>query len=331
MKRLLIAFCILSVLSACSDTENFVSSSVTETFVQDYNPHYLEVLWVVDDRSPMRNYRTRLITEAQNLFVKIDNQLGAYGQYRMGITSMDGIYNKGLLKPIGAPAILTRGMGTLDQRVAFFGNIFFPLLNLSTSAENYGIEASYEALTKTFVTDARLPLVLVYLSYSDDASAAPTGVDPVDHFADKLLALKNGNNDLLRVYAANYTAAAPGAVTPEMRCARSTDNEIDISPATYEDRFFRLATKLGGNTADLCTAGFVNQFDLSGLQLKVLPKRFPLQGIPQLETLKVTIVRDSAEIQGYNWTFDASTREIVFDVTPPEGTTLIMTYLPTGN
>ncbi len=330
MKRFLITLCILSVFAGCSDTENFVSSSTTETFAQDYNPHYLEVLWVIDDRSPMRNYRDNLITEAQNLFVKIDSQLGQYGQYRMGITSMDGVYHKGVLKPISAPRILTRGDGTLAQRVGFFGDIFFPLLNLSTSATNFGIEASYEALTKTFLTDPRLPLVLVYLSYSDDESTAPTGVDPVEHFGDKILALKNGRNDLLRVYAANYMPAAPGAVTPEMRCARSTDNEIDTSPGTYEDRFFRLANKLGGDTADLCTPGFVNDFDLSGLQLKVLPKRFPIQGLPQLETLKVSIMRDAVEIPGYNWTFEAATREIVFDVTPPEGTTIVVTYLPVG-
>jgi len=46
----------------------FTPSQSSETFIQDYNPHYIEVMWVIDDRSPMRNYHDALVAEAQTFF-----------------------------------------------------------------------------------------------------------------------------------------------------------------------------------------------------------------------------------------------------------------------
>lgn len=312
--------------SACQNKENFNAVQTSEVFTQDYNPHFLEVLWVIDDRSPMRNYRDELLVEAGNLFTRLDGALGEFGQYKMAITSHDAEFHKGALKPLNNPQILTRGYGTLQQRLDYFSSIFFPLLNLTTSAKNRGLEASIAALTQApFSTDARVPLVLIYLSYSDDDSVQPSGQDPIEYYAQQLLALKNNNPDLVRVYAANYV---PGG----QRCALSANNEIDVSPATYEDRYFRFANRLGGQSADLCTAGFANSFDLTGLQLKVLPQRFAIQGNPRPETIQVSITRGTENFTAsYPWTYEAGTREIVFAQTPPQGTTISVTYLPSGN
>jgi hypothetical protein len=323
---------VLSILAGCANKDGFVASKTSESFVQDYNPHYLEVMWVIDDRSPMRNYRDELIGEAKNFFTRLDASLGVSGQYKMGITSMDGRFHEGQLKPIGSPLLLQRGDGTLAQRVDFFGNILFPLLNLNTDAFNKGIQASIKALTdKPFSTDPRLPLVLVYLSYGDDVSTPADNSEPIEHYAQKLLALKGGNPDLLRVYAANYEPIPAGATpTPTTRCALLNGNPIDVDAANYQGRYFKLAQRLNGNTADLCHAGFSDAFDLSGLQLKTLPKVFSLLGYPDVSTLSVTVLDTSGKVINAPYTYDSATRQIVFETTPPEGSTISVTYLPAG-
>ena len=323
---------VLSILAGCANKDGFVASKTSESFVQDYNPHYLEVMWVIDDRSPMRNYRDELIGEAKNFFTRLDASLGVSGQYKMGITSMDGRFHEGQLKPIGSPLVLQRGDGTLAQRVDFFGNILFPLLNLSTDAFNKGLQASVKALTDgPFATDPRLPLVLVYLSYGDDVSVPVDNSEAVEHFAQKLLALKGGNQDLLRVYAANYEPIPAGSSpTTTTRCALLNGNQIDVDAANYQGRYFKLAQRLNGNTADLCHPGFSDAFDLNGLRLKVLPKVFNLTGYPDVSTLAVTVLDSTSTVITAPYTYNAANRQIEFTNTPPEGSTISVTYLPAG-
>jgi len=104
--------------------------------------------------------------------------------------------------------------------VAFFGNILFPLLNLSTDAFNKGLEASIVALTNApFSTDSRIPLVLVYLSYGDDQSIPTSGNDPVEYYAQKLLAIEKRQSGPLRVYAANTNVGSGVSPTQATRFA----------------------------------------------------------------------------------------------------------------
>ncbi len=334
IRRSLFLLCILPVLASCGGSETFLASSRSETFVQDYNPDYLEVLWMVDDRSPMRRYQSSLVTEARTLFTRLEASVGPFGQTKVGVTSTDGRPGKiGLMKPIGSPVLITTGVGDLAERVRVFGNILFPLLNLETDAVNSGIAASLRALSSApFSTDARVPLVLVYLSYGDDDSQVPAGTaDPVEYFAQSLLALKNGNRDLLRVYAANYLPLPPGTPpTIATRCAKDTDNEIDLTPATYEDRYFRLARRLGGTTADLCQAGFASGLDLAGVKLKTLPDFVTLQGRPRPETIDVSFSSFGKQVSGPQWQYSEATRTITFSEVPPEGLSIVVTYLPQG-
>lgn len=335
VQKVAIAACILAVLPSCSNSENFVSSLHTETFTQGYNPHFLEILWVIDDRSPMKNYRDKLLVEARNFLVRLDASLQSKSDmYKMAITSTDGRFNVGGFKPASAPNVLTRGDGSLEERVFAFGNVLFPIANLSTDASSRGLAASLAALKKPgFKLDARVPLVLVYLAYGDDDSEPVTSLDPVDYYASEILALKNNKADLVRAYAANYMPVAPGTpLTSANRCAKPSGNQIDVDFANYEDRYFRLATKLGGTTADLCQAGFSNTFDLSGLQLTTLPKVFNIQGFPRADTLKVTMTDSTGQALPVTpaYTYNPADRTITFDVAPPEGVAILVTYLNVG-
>ncbi|MBY0371602.1 hypothetical protein K2X33_13020 [bacterium] len=321
-KRLAItAGCILSVLAApgCSNKDDFKQSQTTEVFSQDYNPHMLEVLWVVDDRSPMRKHRDEIVDEAGYLFANIDSQLGTYGQYRMAFVNHDArVGHKGVISP-ATP--ITRGTGTLAERTAYFKNEFPSMLNLSTDAISRGFATSLEAMTNTFKTDSRIPTVLVYLSYGDDKSTTPSGEPVISYYAQKLLALKNNKPELLRIYSVNYAAGG-------QRCA--LQNGADIDSPGFEDRFNQLAVTLSGETADLCSTGWGQSFDLTGVQLKTLPKRFALQGNPKVDTISVSMQVEGMEVVPPAWAYDSSTREIVFATVPDEGAVIVVTYFPIG-
>lgn len=315
--------CILAVFTAaaCSNQEGFQQIGTSEVFLQEYNPHMLEVLWVVDDRSPMYKNRTSIVAEATHLFENIDSQLGEFGQYRMAIMNHDArTGKKGAIYPTEP---LTRGQGTLAERVAAFQSVFPAFVNLMTDSISRGLENSLDALQRTFKTDARVPLVLIYVSYADDKSANPGAGTAVEYYSQQLLALKNNNPDLLRVYSINYTSGGG-------RCALQVGADID-SPATFQDRYFQLASTLGGETADLCSSGWGQSFDLSGVQLKVLPKKFALQGKPKVDTIEVTMSRNGVNMVVPHWTYDATTREIVFDTVPEQGVTIFVNYFPGGN
>jgi hypothetical protein len=73
---------------------------------------------------------------------------------------------------------------------------------------------------------------------------------------------------------------------------------------------------------------FQKKFDLSGLQLKVLPKEFALQGYPNPDSIKVNMTLNGESISPPKWSYDKTTRSIVFEQTPAEGVSIVVTYDP---
>lgn len=313
-------------LVGCKGSDNFVTQGVSEFFTVDFNPDYLDVLWVVDDRSPMYSNRTKLIDQATQFFTRLDQSTA---NYRMGIISADSRYAKGKLKPDGAIP-LTKNYGTVQQRAQTFASLLSQIVNLHTGAEANGLASSLMALNGSFVPITGVPLVVVYISDGDDHTEIDNQ-DPVDYYAAELLKIKGGNKDLLRVYSINLKELNGAARTETNRCTTIDQAEIDVLPhfsgpqPRFEDRYFRLADKLGGEKADLCAA-FASLIRLEGLKLKELPKRFRLKGKPRPETIRVSLVRGDVPVPVGPWTYDISTNEIVFRDTPPAGTTLYVTF-----
>lgn len=322
-------FAALTVLAlAGCQSDNVVATGNTQFFVQNLNPQYLDVLWVIDDRSPMFRVRDRLVSEAQRFFARLD---AAAVTYRMGFISADMAFSRGRLKPDASPAILTKDSGlTVADRSAYFGSILSQIINLHTGAEDRGFEATLAALTQSFGVRTGVPLVVVFISDADDHSVTPAGQPAVDYYESALLALKGGTREQLRVYSINYKALAAGASpTDATRCA--TLFNADIDKAGFEDRYFELARRFAADqtnrnnaTADLC-GSFADQINLNGLRLRELPKRFLLGSRPNLATLTVSVIVNSAEISA-PYTYDSATNEIVFTTAPPEGATIRVSY-----
>ncbi|MEZ4749694.1 MAG: hypothetical protein R3B54_03425 [Bdellovibrionota bacterium] len=310
----------LYVLSAvlyvsCSDQASFTRQATTQYFTQDFNPPLLDILWMVEDRSGMTRAKEHIVAEARKFFTRLDT---ITDDYRMGITTTDVEFNPGL--KFGG-TILTKNFGTVQQRVTNFAYLISQTINLNTSAYNQGMQSALNVLQGQFIPRAGVPLVLVFISDSED-SRYVSGAPSVASFASSYLSLKGNNLDLLKVFSVNYWDGSSD------RCATQYNSDIDNMPG-YAARYFDLADTLGGEKADLCES-FGDMIDLQGLRLKELPKRFLLSGKPNPTSLQVKVSLGNQVLPGYTYIYDLGTNEIVFDITPPEGSTIQVTYLPAG-
>jgi len=301
-------------LVSCGNKDVFTQPGTTDQFVQNYNPEYLDVLWVVDNRSNMTYspYLNNLKEEARKFFIRLDST--ASRQYRMAFADMDG-NSGGALRPRNNAVILRKNLGSVSERADYFRSIFGSVINLAVSGLNQGLQNAASALSQTFVPVTNVPLVMVFISDSNDRSNSAG--DPVESFANQYLQAKGNNPDLLRVYSVNYTSGGD-------RCFTRYQADIDTQ-TNFDDRYFRLADRLGGAKADICSS-WADSIDLSGLRLRQLPKRFKLTQVPVGDSLKVSIVSSTQAYENIPFVFDAATNEIVFDAAPPEGSSIVVTY-----
>ena len=317
---------VLLGLSACADKTQLLQQNSSVSFTQDFNPPLLDILWVLDDRSQFYSApgRTNIIEEAKKFFTRLDSSTASY---QMGFITADMLSAQGRLQPVSSPIILKKNMGTLDQRVALFSSLLTQVaFNGRTSGLNKAFEATSLALTRgAFQTRTNVPLVLVFLTDSDDHSAVPTQETAVSYYSRVFLGVKNNNRDLLKVYSINYERLSAGqTVNTSNRCV--TLYNADIDQAGFQDRFFQLALNLSGDTGNICGT-FSQKISLNGLKLKSLSNRFKLDDTIQESSLKVYVSLNGQPVEGLTWSFEPSSNEIVFSEAPPEGSRIDVTYL----
>ncbi len=314
---------------SCGTKDNFTSDKTTQFFLVDYNPAYLDVLWVVDSRSPLFATRDHLLSESKRFFQRLD---GMTTNYQMAFIKSDMLVSKGKLQPESNPIILKRNFGSIDERTNLFGATMSQyFVNMRTDADSKGFQAAQTSLSSNFVPRTNVPLVLVFISDADDHSDLASGQsDAVAAYSAQFLALKGGNANLVRPYSINYVkldGTEDAAARKKKRCATEYTADIDTTRTDnyFQDRYFKLATQMGGDTADLCS-NFSEKIDLTGLKIKTLPNRFMLDRKTSTDKMIVDVFTGSTHYNDLKWTYSESTNELVFDVTPPEGATIQVTY-----
>ncbi|NBY19082.1 hypothetical protein EBQ74_02275 [bacterium] len=316
---------VLIGLSACGDKNQLLQTNSSLSFTQDYNPPLLDILWVLDDRSQFYSApgRSHIVEEAKQFFTRLDSSTASY---QMGFITADMLNAQGRLQPVSSPIILKKNMGTLAQRVSLFSSLLTQVaFNGRTSGVNKAFEATAIALTSGFKPRTNVPLVIVFLSDSDDRSSVPSSQSAVTYYGNLFLSLKGNNPDLLRVYSINYERLAQGeAVNSSNRCV--TLYNADIDGPNFQDRFFQLADRLNGESSGICGA-FSDNISLAGLRARELPKRFKLDVAIQPSTLRVVVSLNGEELDGLSWSFDETTNEVVFNQAPPEGSRIDISYL----
>jgi hypothetical protein len=317
--------------ASCGDKTQLSQQQDSGLYPQEFAPKYLDVLWVIDNRSPLYDIRAQLTNSAKEFFKRLGNNSEGLA-YRMAFTSSDMNYNNGALIP--SNYILTGNAGNLESRASLFASILTnQIINLRTGAEAHAFEAAKTTLSSYFKSERNIPLAIVFISDSDDKSEVPSGTTAsvVDYYADHFKSLKD-SADLVRVYSINYVALASGestsdeAVATAKRCA--TRYNADIDKAGFQDRFFALATKMGGKTANICETTWQDDISLDGLQLKQLETHFKLDKKAKPGTITVRITKNGQDVAVPNWTFDEAANEIIFDEPPVGGGVIQVTFVP---
>ncbi len=313
-----IMFSGILMIVSCGGKESFASKNTTEFFVEDFNPPFIDVLWMIDDRTDLTytsSIRNHLIGEAQTFFSRLDQMTDS--DYRMAIINGDSSQAGTLLPhPYGVP--LTKGLGTLPARVNAFTSVIGQIIGLSTSSTMSGLENARLALAGSFVPRAGVPLVMVFISDTDDHSVLPSGAgsNPISYYSSQYLNAVGNNANLLKVYSINYVAG--GA-----HCA--SQSNID-QPSDYNNNFDKVSTQLGGQNVDLC-GSFGNTIDLNGLKLSTPKTTFHLSKVPDVTTLTVNIYANGQSFPTPAFMFNTATNSIVFAAAPPAGTTIQVDYL----
>ncbi|MSP18807.1 MAG: hypothetical protein EXR74_04475 [Bdellovibrionales bacterium] len=327
--RLLIAFGCLSLgLAGCAEKTRLLQQNSNLSFNQDFSPPLLDILWVLDDRSQFWNTpgKTKIIEEAKQFFTRLDS---ATTSYQMGFITGDMHIAQGRLQPLNSPIVLKKNMGTLGERVAFFSSLLTQVaFNSHTGGLNQSFETTTIALSNGFKPRANVPLVLVFLSDADDHSTVPTSQSAVEYYANKFLAFKGNNPNLLRVYSINYERLTSAQVVDSnTRCITLYNAEVDsLIPNFFQDRFFQLAHRLTGETSNVC-GSFSQSISLNGLRVSELSKRFKIEVPIQESTLRVTVSLNGQVLSSINWTYEVATNEVVFTEPPPEGSRIDINFL----
>ncbi len=318
-----VLLCGFLLIVSCSNKDDFAQNPTTDYFVQNSNPNYLDVLWMIDDRSDLSYYastRNQVLSQAQTFFTRLDQTANI--NYRMGIVDGNAGSN-GALLPIPNGQILTKGLGTVTQRVDAFTSIIGQIINLDTSATMSGLENALSALTSTFVPRTGVPLVLVFISDTQDHSVVPAGAsttDPVTYYSNAYLQAVGGNQSMLQVFNVNYV---PGETS---FCATSQQN--DDNPSNYENNFWQVATALGGQSVDLCGA-WGSTISLQGLAQGTLNTTFQLSANPNLNKITITIFDASGNSYPVpTYTINSTTDLLTFSTPPAANTTIEVQYFP---
>ncbi len=318
------------LMFGCTSNEQFHASKQSLLINQSYNPPVLDILFMVNDGSPMSRVKEHLFSEATQFFKRLDQ---IPEQYRLGFINHDMERSAGRLQPLDKPYILEKkvGVGSIEERAKIFKDLLSLVINVQTSPEDRGIQSAFTSLQNHFKPRENVPVVIVFISDRDDKSAVPTGTtDVIDYYKTFFLTLKNNRADLVRVYSINYEPLATGeTVNNSNRCA--TMYNADIDKAGFEDRYFEIAEAFNSSsnvkvTADLC-GPFSSLIDLSGLRLKELPRIFPLNAKANPSTLSVKVEKNNQTLS-IPWKYDESTQSIVFETAPPEASQINISYLP---
>ena len=308
-------FLMLMGAVSCQQKETFVGTSYEEVFVQKYRLSYLDMIWVMDDRSTVGPLypvlHENILSQTQDLFRRLAQRALSY---RMALINSDMEYTTQIRNDL--PFILEGNQGSLEQKVQLFRQKISYLFNLNTSAENKGFESLLWTLKKKlFVPRSSSAVVILFIQEGDDHSFSqppPSSSEIIPYMKSQIEALIPSS--VIRVYSISYT--------PEgKRCGQS---QPEIDREGFENRYFSLALFFQGKTADICEP-FASTLSLEGLKQGKLQKRFLLRYRPRPTSLKVRVQKDGQTLN-LSFSYDPSSNEIVFSSPPPEGAQITVSY-----
>lgn len=280
---------------------------VVERFVQEPLSQ-VDVLFVVDDTASMAQEQSALAAEFEALAAQLDDAEIAW-QVGAITTSMEGS-EVGWLQ--GSPWILTPQ--TRDREEAFAAMV---QPGAKGNAQEAGLAAAIEAIRLSVPGGANAGFRredavfhVVFVSDADDQSDPWLGADPVRTFLDFLAEEERSTGLPARASAVvglppTGCTSATGTAQPAMRYTEVVQAASGVQVSICETDFAPLLEALGGASIAYQT-------------------QFWLRERPRVGSVRISL--DGADLET-GWSLDADLAVVRFEIAPPPGAILEISYL----
>jgi hypothetical protein len=315
----------------CAQKDGFYSNTLrSDVFVQLYDIHKYDFLWVVDNSGSMTDKRNYVRDNMQN-FITIMNSRKAV-DYQMAVTTSDYFTTAGnLVQSTGGLKVVKSATST--NPAGDFASILNQVTDTGTSFWEQGMVAMWKAINtqgSQFIRSG-VPLVVIIISDDDDwsckqmANGSPScfGIQPEDNPNVILYDTSFFGNFLTQLKAPENVDTTLFAINGK------TDSTCSVE--RVGSRYSNLVNQVGGLSSQ------------GGICLDVLPQtlnniaqtiadrgiRFPLSNQSNGQNITVYVngnVISYSQDNGYY--YDAATNSIIFtgDAIPTNGDLVQVTY-----
>ncbi len=258
----------------CSNGTDFGIGAQNEEFGSTINyNNKVDIVWVVDDSSSMRQHQVKLANEVSGMVAKL-NELKM--DYRMVVTTTSVGNGFGGGQYIGSPQVLSQGTpglaGQLQSRL---------VSGESGSDKEQGILSLQNLLSDSYISSAgqgfhreeSLLLVNVLSDEEDQTDGSSASV---------LQSIKNRMDQLKKPFRPNVGGWLVNFIGVKDTSCR---NGLGMSP--IGSRYLDLVETSGGKSFSICNASLKDA--VASLQARVLEiiTDYPLASVPNLETVRV--------------------------------------------
>jgi hypothetical protein len=350
----LAALTLAFLASGCGKgTPSFSMLPAGQTFHQNsavFN-NKLDILWVIDNSGSMSPSQTNLVNNFKS-FIQNFQTLGY--DFQMAVTTSDAYKadpslsgyssaNSGLGKFRDGSGSTHTGVFVINQNTPNLNNVF--VTNATQGASGDGDERAFSSFrwalksplntTFNFLRPTSFFAVII-LSDEDDFSDMTRCADcSTDHnYADANLETVSSYVSWLDTLT-NSTGVSRrynvNAITVlDNTCKQQLLNN-GSSTSIIGQRYIQLAQATSGVTGSICDASYANDLDAIQSQIATLSTQFPLDRVPQVNTIVVvvngvTIPQDPTN----GWTYNSSNNSIMFhgSAVPAQNATIQINFTP---
>lgn len=325
----------LLLMVGCND--NSFTRAVTRDVFEQAPSNSVDILWVMDNSISMQNEQEAVAAGAQDF---ADRLVNTDIDFHLGVVSTDmSTENADAGALLGSPKYIENATPNYVQ--AFQQRV---LLGTGGDDQERGLQAAITALTPPmtdnrnygFLRDDAMLSIIVVSDENDcsDFGALPAGSTGEDCYqqyealtpvADLVRMLRGIKSDPDRVVFS-------GIIGPD-----AVENCEDTVPGK---RYYTAIGMLGGFQGDICQTNYSELMDSLGEITTGIRTDFPLQHVPDPDTIVVTVrAPDTEDVEvvedpanGWTYNEDPTAPEILFAGTaiPPRGSEVTIEYTVAG-
>ncbi len=332
MKGLAAMFVVVAVvLASCAQKDSFYANTLaSDTFVQLYDVHSYDFLWVIDN-SPSMAPKRQYVADNMSSFLNTLNSRKAV-DYQMAVTNVDQFTTAGGLITGNAGQTVVKSATSATPSIDFAALVN----NISSSGTSFweqGLISAYTAINNSGSSFIRngVPLVVIFLTDDDDwsckqmanGSTSCSGVQ-AENNPDVILYDTGFFINFFRNFKASQNTDT--TVFPVVGLANSS-----CSVERVGTKYKEVAEKVGGfsATGSICLSDIGTSMQNIAQTLADRGTRFPLSSTSNGQNILVYVDSVAIPYSALNgYIYDSITNSIIFtgNAVPGNGAVIQITY-----